>query len=214
MEIVIGNSMRKIEELLNNEIALKKTIHELRGQVEGRGGVNAEYERTIKGHQRREEELEGELSTLQRECERVVHKNKEQTEKIRSLEERLHLAEREKNEAKSEQDRWHDLIRNEKDKVLNKEIEVKSIRVEADLAVREKEVEIAQLKRQLEVAESEGIGREGALSIRRLEDELREKDARIRQLVQERERRTSEVVEVLPSPTSKNYLEELLYKSR
>ena len=27
LEVVIGNSMRKIEELLNNEIALKKTVH-------------------------------------------------------------------------------------------------------------------------------------------------------------------------------------------
>lgn len=33
LEIVIGNSMRKIEELLNNEIILKKTIHELKNQI-------------------------------------------------------------------------------------------------------------------------------------------------------------------------------------
>jgi hypothetical protein len=40
LEIVIGNSMRKIEELLNNEILLKKTIHELKNQIEGKGGVH------------------------------------------------------------------------------------------------------------------------------------------------------------------------------
>lgn len=36
MELVIGNSMRKIEELLNNEIEYKKTIHELQLQLDSR----------------------------------------------------------------------------------------------------------------------------------------------------------------------------------
>ena len=43
MELVIGNSMRKIEELLNNEITLKKTIHELKTQIDGKGGISMEY---------------------------------------------------------------------------------------------------------------------------------------------------------------------------
>ena len=54
--------MRKIDELLNNEILLKKTIHELRNQIEGRGGVHQEYEKTIKGLKRNEEDLQDELS--------------------------------------------------------------------------------------------------------------------------------------------------------
>ena len=34
--MVIGNSMRKIEELLNNEIEYKKLIHELQLQLDSR----------------------------------------------------------------------------------------------------------------------------------------------------------------------------------
>lgn len=44
--------MRKIEELLNNEISLKKTIHELKTQIEGKGGVSLEYEKTIRNMQK------------------------------------------------------------------------------------------------------------------------------------------------------------------
>ena len=35
--MVISNSMSKIEELLNNEIEYKKTIHELRFQLDSKG---------------------------------------------------------------------------------------------------------------------------------------------------------------------------------
>ena len=56
--------MRKIEELLNNEINLKKTIHELKTQIDGKGGVSLEYEKTIKQLQRNEEETQGELSKI------------------------------------------------------------------------------------------------------------------------------------------------------
>ena len=55
LELVIGNSMRKIEELLNNEITLKKTIHELKTQIEGKGGISMEYEKTIRNLQKNEE---------------------------------------------------------------------------------------------------------------------------------------------------------------
>ena len=48
--------------------------------------------------------------------------------------------------------------------------------------------------------------------MRRLEEELRDKDLKIRDMMKENERRKSEVVEVIP--TNRNYLEELLYKSR
>jgi hypothetical protein len=66
LEIVIGNSMRKIEELLNNEILLKKSIHELKNQLEGKGGVHQEYEKSLKALQKNEEELHEELSKAQR----------------------------------------------------------------------------------------------------------------------------------------------------
>jgi hypothetical protein len=44
--------MRKIEELLINEMELKKTVHELKLQVEGKGGVNSEYEAVIKSYKK------------------------------------------------------------------------------------------------------------------------------------------------------------------
>jgi hypothetical protein len=38
--MVINNSMRKIEELLHNEMEYKKQIHELKLQVSGRQNVD------------------------------------------------------------------------------------------------------------------------------------------------------------------------------
>ena len=43
---------------------LKKTIHELRLQVDGKGGVNSEYELTIKNLKRNEKELNDSIETL------------------------------------------------------------------------------------------------------------------------------------------------------
>lgn len=54
--------MRKIEELLNNEILLKKTIHELKNQLEGKGGVHQEYDKTIKVLQKTNDELQEEIN--------------------------------------------------------------------------------------------------------------------------------------------------------
>jgi cell division septum initiation protein DivIVA len=54
--------MRKIEELLNNEILLKKTIHELKNQVEGKGGVHQEYDKTIKALKKTQDELQEQLN--------------------------------------------------------------------------------------------------------------------------------------------------------
>ena len=78
--------MRKIEELLNNEIILKKSIHELKNQIEGRGGVHEEYEKVIRNMQRNEEEMQVELDKIQRDNERAERKIKELGEKIRLLE--------------------------------------------------------------------------------------------------------------------------------
>lgn len=44
--------MKKIEELLNNEMTLKKTIYELKSQIEGKGGIHQEYEKVIKNYQK------------------------------------------------------------------------------------------------------------------------------------------------------------------
>lgn len=70
--------MRKIEELLNNEITLKKTIHELKSQIDGKGGISLEYEKTIRGLQKNEEELQAELT-------RIKHENEKSIQKIREL---------------------------------------------------------------------------------------------------------------------------------
>ena len=41
------------------------------------------------------------------------------------------------------------MLRNEKDKVLSMEIQVKSIKMESDLAIKEKIADISQLKREI-----------------------------------------------------------------
>jgi hypothetical protein len=38
---------------------LKKTIHELKNQLEGKGGVHQEYEKAIRSFQKNEDDLHG-----------------------------------------------------------------------------------------------------------------------------------------------------------
>lgn len=103
--------MRKIEELLNNEIILKKSIHELKNQIEGRGGVHEEYEKVIRNMQRNEEEMQVELDKIQRDNERAERKIKELGEKIRLLEGEITNKDREIKQGFEEQKKLHELLR-------------------------------------------------------------------------------------------------------
>lgn len=54
-------------------------------QIEGKGGIHQEYERTIKTFQKNEEELTAELARHKAEVERNIFKVKEMTERVRIL---------------------------------------------------------------------------------------------------------------------------------
>lgn len=58
LEIIVSNSMKKVEELLHHEIELKKTIHDLKLKVEGHGTSDNEYEFIIKKMKKNEEDLQ------------------------------------------------------------------------------------------------------------------------------------------------------------
>lgn len=80
--------------------------------------------------------------------EKSLQKIKELTEKIRSLENELSSKDREIKQGFDDQKRLHELIRIEKDKYLNLEIQCKSYKMEFDMLEKEKNNEINRLIRQ------------------------------------------------------------------
>lgn len=65
---------------------MKKTIHELKTQIDGKGGISMEYEKTIRNLQKNEEDLQGELSRCKHENDKNIQRVRELTDRVRSLE--------------------------------------------------------------------------------------------------------------------------------
>lgn len=76
--------MRKIEELLNNEFLLKKTIHELKTQTESKGGQQ-QHEKALKAMQKTQNELQEQLTNALLDNEKQAQRTKDLTEKLRQL---------------------------------------------------------------------------------------------------------------------------------
>lgn len=74
--MVIGNSMRKIEELLNGEVEYKKTIHELQLQLDSRSSDD-KLENLSKTMKRNETDLNERIDSLKRENESLKQTNKQ-----------------------------------------------------------------------------------------------------------------------------------------
>ena len=86
LELVIGNSMRKIEELLTNETIYKKTIHELQLQLDSKSSENRveELTKTIKKNELEYIELN---ETNKKEYERLkdsINEMRKRNEKLES----------------------------------------------------------------------------------------------------------------------------------
>ena len=84
LELVIGNSMRKIQELLNSEIEYKKTIHELQNQLDSKN-YDDKIESMSKTMKKTENELNEKISSLQREIQRLNMVNKQLTDRNSQL---------------------------------------------------------------------------------------------------------------------------------
>lgn len=76
--------MRKIEELLNNEFLLKKTIHELKTQAENKGGQQ-QHEKAMKAMQKTQDGLQEQLNNVLLDNEKQVQRTKDLAEKVRQL---------------------------------------------------------------------------------------------------------------------------------
>jgi hypothetical protein len=102
----------------------------------------------------------------------------------------------------------------EKDKYLHQEIQCKTFKMELELLEKEKSSEMNRIMRQFESKEGGGE-KEMAFIIRKLEEEVKEKDRRYHEVLIEREQlRREREVEPVVERKDKNYLEELMYKSR
>jgi hypothetical protein len=67
LEMVINNSMKKIEELLHNEMEYKKQLHELKLQFSSRQNVDMEYETMIKTLKKNEMNQQENVEALKKE---------------------------------------------------------------------------------------------------------------------------------------------------
>jgi archaellum component FlaC len=64
---------------------LKKTIHELKSQAEGKGGLNQQHDRALKAMQKSQDELQEQLNSALLENEKQAQRAKDLTEKVRQL---------------------------------------------------------------------------------------------------------------------------------
>jgi hypothetical protein len=134
---------------------------------------------------------------------------------VRALESELEGKDRELKQGFDEQRRFHELIRIEKDKYLNLEIQCRSLKMELEMLEKDKTNEINRLIRDFENRDGHG-DKEIIYKMKKLEEEIRERDRRYHELLIEKERRKEKETEVVStnSKGDKNYLEELLEKNR
>lgn len=103
--------------------------------------------------QKNEEELQNQLSKAKHENDKYVQKIKEMSEKINSLQIELQKKDHEIKQGFQEQRQFHELIRIEKDKYLNLQIQCRSLKMELEMVEKDKNNEISRLMRQCESKE-------------------------------------------------------------
>ena len=131
-----------------------------------------EYEKTIRTLQKNEEEFQSQYSRLKHENDKNVQRISELQDKIRSLESDLDSKDREIKQGFDEQRRFHQLVRIEKDKYLNLEIQCRSLKMELEMLEKEKNNEINRLMRDFENHDGSG-DKDMAWKIKKLEEEMR-----------------------------------------
>ena len=123
------------------------------------------------------------MERIKHDNDKLAQKVKDMSEKIRSLENELSGKDKEIKQGFDEQRQLHQLIRVQKDKYLHLEIQCKSLKMEYDLLEKDKNNEISRLNRQLDAKDGNGKNeKEMAYIIRKLEDEIKEKDKRMKEL--------------------------------
>lgn len=131
--------------------------------------MHEEYEKTIRGLQKNEQELASEMERVKHDNDKLAQKVKDMSEKIRSLENDLSAKDKEIKQGFDEQRQLHELIRIEKDKYLHLEIQCKSLKMEYDLLEKDKNNEISRMNKQLVAREGSGKNeKEMAYAMRKL----------------------------------------------
>lgn len=86
LELMLNNSMKKIEELLHNEIELKKNILELKSKMESNKMAELENDAVLKKSKENESALQRHMEDLKRENESLKAKVKEMMVSLGNLE--------------------------------------------------------------------------------------------------------------------------------
>ena len=179
LESMVENSMKKIEELLHNEMQYKKTIHELRLQPhQARAAPEGDRDaQQAKAHLKKERELGERIKSLEVEREAALTGQQMVREQLRASEATVVQVEQQVKRAQQEKKGLEELIRTERDKFMNLEIELKRERREHEIADKDRQAEIRALKRMVELKEG-STEKELRATVHSLEEELRVKEDR------------------------------------
>lgn len=111
--------MKKIEELLHTEMQNKKTIHELRLHKESKSFTDSDTHSLNRIVRKREKELQEQIQLLELEREGLLSGLAGLKEKVRYLESKLNVSDDELRKMLEEKRNYEELIRMEKDKLMN-----------------------------------------------------------------------------------------------
>ena len=115
---MLENSMKKIEELLHNEMYFKKTIHELKLERDSKSYGQSENILS-KNQKKKEKELTDQIRSIELERDSLLSTLTSSREKVKFLENKLNASDQELRKLFEENKNYEELIRNEKDKLVN-----------------------------------------------------------------------------------------------
>lgn len=151
---MLENSMKKIEELLHNEMVYKMTIHELKLEKESKSFAQADNSGYSKILKKKEKEFYDQLRGLELERENLISSLATFREKVKYLEGRLTNSEQELRRVLEEKRNYEELIRGEKDKICNLEITLRREKREFEIMEKDKNGEISLLYKLKDIKEN------------------------------------------------------------
>ncbi len=131
---MVENSMKKIEELLHNEMSYKKTIHELRITREARSTPELDPEGLNKLLKKKERDFAERLKLLELEREALLGSLGGARDRVKYLEGSLSASEQELRRLLDEKRNFEEQLRLERDRFLSLEIDLRRERREHEIS--------------------------------------------------------------------------------
>lgn len=123
---MVENSMRKIEELLHNQMQYKKTIHELRlGKDNNSYDQGQGSSQQVAQYQRRQKELNQRIRVLQQDRQNAISASGSYKQRVKQLQSSLRISEQQLRRAVADKRNYEQTLRSQRDKYMSLEIQLK-----------------------------------------------------------------------------------------